>query len=309
MLPWQGTFMTPRPVILDCDTGTDDAIAIMLAGLHPDLDLLGVTTVFGNLPVTNTTDNTLRVLEHIGRGDVSVYAGAAGPIGPRPALPDLRVLPSALPLPRPTGSSRWQPAAEWLVEILRQAADPVTLVSTGPFSNLAAALALDPAIVGKLETVVLMGGSDRVPSVTPLAERNVWNDPVAADRVLAAGLDVVLVTLDATTSSPLSEADAHELEALDTPAGSATAALVRERIDLYAGASAPGTAPVHDAFTVAWLLDPAVVDLQPMQVRIELAEGSAYARTHIDDGEPNARVALTADGDRFRRLLLETFAG
>lgn len=301
--------MPPRPLILDCDTGTDDAIAIMLAGLHPEVDLLGVTTVFGNLPVANTTDNTLRVLEHIGRSDVSVYAGAGGPIAARPVPPDGRVLSPALQLPRPTGASRWQPAAEWLVETLREAAEPVTLVATGPFSNLAAALALDPAIAAAIDTVVLMGGSDKVASVTPLAERNVWNDPTAAERVLAAGLDVVLVTLDATTSAPLSEADADELAALGTPAGAATAAFVRERIDQYAGTSAPGTAPVHDPFTLAWLLDPSVLDLQPALVTIDLAPGPAYGRTDIGEGEPNARVALAADGDRFRRILMETFAG
>lgn len=301
--------MTPRPVILDCDTGTDDAVAIMLAALHPGLDLLGVTTVFGNLPVANTTDNTLRVLEYVGRGDVGVYSGAAGPVAPRPVPLDDRVLPPALPLPPPTGAARPQSAAEWIVETVSSMAEPVSLVATGPFSNLAAALAVEPAIAERLGTVVLMGGSDRAPSVTPLAERNVWNDPVAAERVLAAGLDVVLVTLDATTSAPLSAADSDTLESLGTPAGAASAAFLRERIGQYAGASAPGTAPVHDPFTVAWLLEPAVLDLRPARVRVELAEGPAYGRTHIDlDGEPELRVALTADRGSFLRTLLDTFA-
>lgn len=297
-----------RPVILDCDTGTDDAVAIMLAALHPDLELLGVTTVFGNLPVANTTDNTLRVLEHVGRPDVGVYAGAAGPLAPRPVPPDDRRLPPALALPAPTTQARPEPAVPWLVETLISATEPLTVVATGPFTNLAAALDAEPAITNSIEQLVLMGGAHRVPGVTPLAERNIWNDPVAAARVLAAGLDVALVTLDATLDAPLTAADADAFDELGTPAGTATAAFLRERIGQYAGSSAPGAAPLHDPFTVARLLDPSVVELTPALVRVGTAEGAAYGRTLLDlDAEPNAQVALEADADALNRLLLDTF--
>lgn len=302
------TCMT-RPVILDCDTGTDDAVAIMLAALHPGLELLGVTTVFGNLPVANTTDNTLRVLEHVGRPEIGVYAGAAGPIAPRPVPPDDRRLPAALALPAPTTTARALPAVDWLVEILTTTIEPVTLVATGPFTNLAAALEAEPSVAEAIDLIVLMGGAHRVPGVTPLAERNVWNDATAADRVLTAGLDVVLVTLDATTGAPLTDADADELDALDTPAGTASAAFLRERIGQYAGSAAPGAAPLHDPFTVAWLVEPSVLELTPASVRVDLAEGATYGRTVINpDAEPNARVALTAGPDALLRLLLATFA-
>lgn len=278
--------MTARPVILDCDTGSDDAVAIMFAALRPELELLGVTTVFGNLPVANTTDNTRWVLQHVGRRDVGVYAGADGPKAP----------------PRST-------ASEWLVETLRAASRPVTLVATGPFSNLAAALELDPTIAGGIECVVLMGGAHQVPGVTALAERNVWHDPAAADRVLTAGLDVVLVTLDATTSAPLTAAHADELEALGTAAGRASAGFVRERIEQYAGRSAPGAAPVHDPLTVAWLLDPSILELTAARVRVDLAVGPAHGRTVIEpDPAGPVRVALSADRDRFFDLLRESFA-
>ncbi len=301
--------MAGRPVILDCDPGTDDAVAIMLAALHPSLDLLGVTTAFGNLPVENTTDNTLRVLEHVGRGDVGVYAGAAGPIAPRPVPADDRLLPHALPLPAPKQPARQQPAVDWLVATLRDAEQPITVVATGPFTNVAAALAAEPSIADTIEAVVLMGGAHRAPGVTPLAERNVWNDPVAAGQVLAAGLDVVLITLDATTGSPLSEADANALHSLGTPAGVASAAFLSERIEQYAGNSTPGTAPLHDPFTIAWLLEPDVVELQPAQVRVDLAAGAAYGQTVIDvEATPNARVALTADSTLLMRTLMATFA-
>jgi inosine-uridine nucleoside N-ribohydrolase len=298
-----------RSVILVLYTGTDDAVAIMLAALHPGLELLGVTTVFGNLPVENTTDNTLRVLAHLGRQDIGVYAGAAGPLAPRPVSPDDRRLPPALALPEPTTRARPQPAVDWLVDTLATTTEPVTLVATGPFTNVAAALDAEPSIAEAIELLVLMGGAHRVPGVTPLAERNVWNDPAAAERVLTAGLDVVLITLDATSGAPLTAADADELDALGTPAGTASAAFLRERIGQYAGSSAPGAAPLHDPFTVAWLVEPSIVELTPASVRIDTAEGPAYGRTVIDlAGVPNARIALTADPDALRRLLLATFA-
>ena len=315
-----------RPVILDCDTGTDDAVAIMLAALHPDLDLLGVTTVFGNLPVANTTDNSRRILDYIGRPDIGVYAGAAGPIAPRPVPPDDRRLPLTLPLPPllPASCPSGLPelghgvarvanpgpvgAADWIVETLRSASEQVTLVATGPCSNLATALSAAPEIADAIDRVVLMGGAHQVPGVTPLAERNVWNDPVAADQVLAARLDAVLITLDATTSAPLTGGDADVLDALGTPAAAAAAAFLRERIGQYAASSAPGAAPLHDPFTVAWLIDPSVVHLEPARLTVELADGPAYGRTVIDlAAEPNARVALSADRDALVQLLVATF--
>jgi inosine-uridine nucleoside N-ribohydrolase len=310
---------TGRPVVLDCDTGTDDAVAIMLAALHPGLDLLGVTTVWGNLDVGHTTDNTLRVLDHVGRSDVPVHRGAARPLRPAPDPgAGARRLPPHLPLPSTTRAAATTPAAEWLVETLRAATRPVTLVATGPLTNLALALAADHGIVGGVEEVVLMGGSHAVANVTPRAERNVWNDAGAADAVLRAGFPrVVLVTLDATHEATLDRGDCARLRDLGTPAGAATADLVEERIEQYAGAPDPSgrpAAPVHDALAVAHLVDPGILGLRHLHVAVDTSDGPDHGRTAIDvDGgtgrAPNAHVALAADRVRFLDVLLSVLGG
>jgi inosine-uridine nucleoside N-ribohydrolase len=312
-----------RKVVLDCDTGTDDAVAIMLAALHPDIDLVAVTTVWGNAEVSVTTDNTLRVLGHVGCGDVPVFPGLDRPLTRRPpgvVLPAARTGadPSGhLPLPPPVHEARDQPAVEWLVETLRTTTERLTLVPTGPLTNLAAALVLDPTLVEAVEEVVAMGGSHAVGNVTASAERNFWNDPEAAAVVLAAGFErLVLVTLDATFGAALTSDHGRRLHELGTPAGTAAATFLEERIRDYA--SLPrmrrlGAAPVHDPVTVAYLLDRSVLGLRHVHVAVETTGRLTYGRSVIDldqvgGGAPNAHVALDADAERFFDLLSATFA-
>ncbi|MET0525985.1 MAG: nucleoside hydrolase, partial [Nocardioides sp.] len=204
------------PVILDCDTGTDDAVAIMAAALHPDLTLLGVTTVWGNHDVRHTTDNTLRVLDHVGRGDVPVHAGRNQPFRPRESpLPSGRDdLPSTLDLPAPVSAAGSSDAVAWLVDALRGAPEPVTLVPTGPLTNIAAAVAAAPDIVAAVRRVVALAGTHLQPGVRPLVERNVWCDPEAAAYDAAAGFDdLTFVGMDATFAAALDAADADRLAA------------------------------------------------------------------------------------------------
>lgn len=295
-----------RPVILDCDTGTDDAIAIMLAALHPDLELLGVSTVHGNHPVSVTTDNTLRILDHIGRSDIPVYAGADAPYSPRLAAPDSRILAPHLPLPEPTSSKQEQGAATWLAQTL--SASPVTFVATGPLTNLAAAIDLEPGLVDTVEEIVFLGGTQRIANVTALAERNVWNDPAAADKVFSAGFKrLVVVPLDATYRAQVTVEDAARLMALGTPAGRAAARLVHERIEQYAD-SGTQAAPVHDPLTVAYVIDKGVLSLQEVHVDVITAAGVAYGRTDVRRGDPNVLLALDADRIQYVDLLVSTFS-
>jgi len=292
----------PRRVILDCDTGTDDAIAIMLAALHPRLELLGVTTVHGNHPVADTTEHTLRVLDHIGQAHVGVYAGAGAAYARREAPLDPRVLPP-LGLPPATSRARPTPAAEWLVAIDA----PFTIVATGPLTNVAHALDLDPGLIDRVEELVFLGGSTGVPSVTPLAERNVWNDACAMQRVLEARFPrLTIVPLDATYRAQISSADADALQALGTPAATAAARFVRERIGQYAHERAE--APVHDPLAIATLLDPDVVTLREASATVELAAGERYGRTYFDLGGTGVRLAVDADRARFVELLLATLS-
>lgn len=306
------------PLILDCDTGTDDAVAILVAALHPDLDLLGVTTVWGNHDVAATTDNSLRVLGRVGRDDIGVHPGMNGPVRPRlERLPSGRAdLPPTLPLPAPT-SVAGSAAVEWLVETLRAATDPVSLVPTGPLSNVAAAVAADPAIVDAVGRLVVLGGSHREPGVTPYAERNVWCDPEAAHDVLTAGFrDLLLVTMDATFSAPLTAGDAAQLRAGGTVAAAMAADFVEDRIDWYRrdpAMAALGAAPLHDPLAVACLVDPEVLHVRDAAVSVERTDPTAYgaSRFSFDGTEPGApvRVALRADHDRFLGLLCGALGG
>lgn len=317
--------MAKRQLILDVDTGSDDAVAIMLAALHPELDLIGCTTVRGNLEIEHTTDNTLRVLDYIGRGDVGVYRGLGAPFAPRPfpvpAGTDRsrgKLHATHLPIPEPTSTAQDEPAVEWLVETFRAATDPITLVPVGPLTNIAAAVTADPAIVEAVDEIVVMGGGHEIGNVTPSAEFNIWKDPVAADVVFRAGFDrFVLVPLDATHQANISADQCRELESLGTPAGSAAARFISERIAGYDETqpmAQSGTAPVHDALCVAYLVQPNVVGLRPYHVAIETTGYLTYGRTVIDThrrgiDEPNAHVAMSADVQLFYDLLKAVFAG
>lgn len=285
------------PVVLDCDTGTDDAVAILLAALHPGLDLLGVTTVWGNHDVRDTTDNSLRVLDLVGRGDVGVHPGRNAPVRPRlEPLPSGRAdLPPTLDLPAPV-SVAGQDAVAWLVATLREATEPVALVATGPLTNLAAALHADPRLTEAVGRVVVLGGTHRRAGVTAYAERNVWCDPEAAADVFAARWrDLLLVTMDATFAAPLDRADAARLRALGTPAALAAAAFVEARIAWY-----DGPAPLHDPLAVAALVAPGLLTTLRASVEVERADAARYGATRFaaEPDERRGRLAVAVDADR-----------
>jgi len=311
----------PTSVILDVDTGTDDAIAIMMAALHPDIDLVACTTVWGNRPVVNTTDNTLRVLDYIDRSAVPVFRGLDQPFGrinvPGPSKDDQsggKMHPAQLDLPEATSVVREEHAVEWLVETLRTRTDQVTLVPVGPLTNIAAAITLDPRIVDAVGEIVIMGGAHAFGNCTPSAESNIWHDPVAADVVFTAGFErLVMVPLDATHDALVTGAQARELMELGTPAAVATAGCIQQRIvahDESQPQAVPDSAPIHDAVCIAYLLDPAVIPLNAYHVGIETTGLRTFGRTVIDvrrrgHEAPNAHVALTADAARFYELLKE----
>ena len=293
-----------RRVVLDCDSGTDDAVAIVLAALHPGLDLLGVTSVWGNVAVEHTTDNALRVLDLVGRPDVPVLKGSAGPLRAAPdAAARARHLKPHLPLP-PTERTPSGGAVEWLVETLSGATTPITLVPTGPLTNIARALAARPSLVDAVEEVVTMGGAHARANVTPSAERNAWWDAEAAHAVLTAGFRrLVMITLDATSQVRVTADDCDRWRRLGTPVATAVAGLVEERLEQYGG-----PAPVHDPLPVAYLVDPEVVALRHVHVAVETTGLLTYGRTVIDvdgvDGlPPNAHVALEVDAGRYLDLI------
>ncbi len=317
--------MTIR-VVLDCDTGTDDAFAIMLAALHPGIDLMAVSTVNGNVARANTTENTLRVLDHIGVR-VPVFAGAARPFM-RPDFPVPRHILNAdnpefqvayLDLPPSVTPVRDVSAVNMLIDTFMDPAnDDVVLVATGPLTNVALALIAEPRLAARIPRLVLMGGAHVGGNVSATAEFNIWVDPEAARTVFSAGLrEIVVVPLDATHSAPLTLADCEAFDALHTPAGSAAAAFLRHRIEQD---QTPGThkrepcAPVHDPLCVAYLLRPDVITSSGhFPVTVETTGEQTLGQLVIDirpwaPGPANATVAFTASAEVFREVLLEAFA-
>jgi inosine-uridine nucleoside N-ribohydrolase len=316
--------MTRRKLILDVDTGTDDAVAIMLAALHPALELVACTTVNGNVEVEHCTDNTLRVLDHIGRSDIPVHEGLSRPLV-REDFPVARSVEdragkfhgTTLPLPPPKSRKASNAAVEFLIETFRNATDAITLVPVAPLTNIAAALARYPKLVDLVPEVVIMGGGHEIGNVTPSAEFNIWADPEAAASVLSAGFrKITLVPLDATHRALVSRDDCAKLRALGTPAGDAAADITEPRIaahDESQQMATGGAAPVHDALAVASLIDRSVITTQRFHVAVETKGELTVGRTVIDThfrggGKPQCDVAFDADARRFVQLLTETFA-
>ncbi len=312
-----------RKLIIDCDTGSDDAVAIMLAALHPQLDLVGVTTVNGNVPVENCTDNSLRVLDFIGRGDIPVYEGLNRPIAradfpiPRAIKKSTGIHSKELPIPPARSRKRDMAAVEFLIETYRAATEEIALVPVGPLSNIAAAIALDPKFVERVPEIVIMGGAHHHGNVTPSAEFNIWADPDASASVFAAGFRrLVCVPLDATHEALVSLEDAKRMTEMGTPAGIASARFVEQRIRGY-DANQPmkerGAAPVHDAVCVAYLVDPSIITTEFRHVAVETMGALTVGRTVVDTnfrGEhaPNCHFAFHADRRKFVGMLAETFA-
>lgn len=312
----------PRKLILDVDTGTDDAVAIMLAALHPALDLVGVTTVNGNVVVEHCTDNSLRVLDFINRGDIPVYEGLNRPLVkadfpiPRALKKSTGVHGTELDVPPASSRKQAQSAVEFLIETYRATTEEIVLVPTGPLSNIAAAIALDPGFVDRVPEVVLMGGAHHHGNVTPSAEMNIWADADAAASVFAAGFrKLVCVPLDATHQALVSKADCAAMAAMGTPAGIAAARFIGRRIhgyDTNQPTGEAGTAPVHDALCVAYLVDPGVISTQFLHVAIETQGALTIGRTVVDitgrgGGAPNCHFAFGANRRAFVEMMLQTF--
>jgi inosine-uridine nucleoside N-ribohydrolase len=299
-------------IILDCDPGHDDAIALLLALGSPEVELLGVTTVCGNQTLEKTTANALRVLDHVGRPDVPVAAGAS-----RPLVRERRVArdvhgASGLDgpdLPPPARAPVGQHAIDWIASTLSAQTGPVTLVPTGPLTNVALFLARYPGLEHKLERVVLMGGSIGEGNVTPAAEFNIWADPEAARRVFSSGLDITMVGLDVTHRALMRDAHVQRLAG-----GGVAADLVADLHSFYAQHHRRryrwDGAPIHDAVAVAHVIDASLLELVECGVQVDTGPEPSRGRTYVDrwgsaGWEPNCKVAVEIDAERFMALLLE----
>jgi inosine-uridine nucleoside N-ribohydrolase len=298
-----------RDIILDCDPGHDDAIALLLALASAEVRLLGVTTVAGNQTLAKTTANAIRVLDHLGRDDVPVAAGAEGPlVRPSAVAADVHGEtgldgPDLPPARRPPHELH---AIDWIARALSENPRPVTLVPTGPLTNIALLLARYPQCSKRIERIVLMGGAAGEGNVTPAAEFNVWADPEAAHRVFASGLDVTMVGLDVTHQALITPA---HVAALHGRAGTLVADLYGFYSHFHADRYGWQGSPVHDAVAVAHVVDPTLLETVWRGVIVDTGPEPSRGRTHVDlrgdRWEANAHVAVGIDAERFLALLVE----
>ena len=300
--------MSATKILLDCDPGHDDAIALLLALASPELELLGVTTVAGNQTLEKTTANALRVLEFVGRTDVTVAAGADRPLVREQTVASNVHGETGLDgpdLPPPQTGAVEHHAVDFLADRIREHGGAVTLVPVGPLTNVALLLALHPD--ARPERIVLMGGAIAEGNVTPAAEFNIWADPEAAARVFESGLDVTMVGLDVTHKALFTPA--HE-ERLQGKVGD----MVRGLLGFYGNFHREiynfNGSPIHDAVAVAHVVREGIVETAHRHAVVDCQSELCRGRTVVDlwrrtRNEPNCHVGVGIDRDAFFALLLE----
>ncbi len=302
--------MAPTPVILDVDPGHDDALALMLACGAPELEVRAVTTVAGNVPLGKTTRNALRVLALIGRGDVPVGVGAEAPLA-RPLHTAENIHgESGLDGPElaePTFAPDGRGAVRLMADLVEASAEPITLVPTGPLTNVATFLEEHPRLKNNISRIVLMGGSMGLGNTTPAAEFNVYVDPEAARIVFESGLPITMVGLDVTHEAGAGPEAIERLRALG-PVGEVAAELVTFFAGTYRKVYGSDAPPIHDAVAVAAVVEPGILKTRPMRVEIEcesqLTRGETICDLHgIWSRPPNAEVALELDREAFFEVL------
>jgi inosine-uridine nucleoside N-ribohydrolase len=314
--------MTPVPVVLDCDPGHDDMVAILLAAASPALDLRAITTVGGNGSLEAVTRNALLTCTHAGIRDVPVAAGAAAPLLRRVdadedhagAVHGASGMDGA-DLGEPDVALDPRHAVDLIADVLRasDADAPVTIIPTGPLTNVALLLTRFPELKPRIGAIVLMGGAVATGNWRPLAEFNIWADPEAAHVVFSSGLPVTMCGLDVTHQALATEDVLARLRALDTPLSALVVDLLGFFADRYKSRWGFPAAPVHDPVAVARVIDPAIVGCVEANVVVELRGEHTRGATVVDrfgvtGRAPNAQVALELDHEAFWELVIDAVA-
>jgi len=320
----------PKRIILDSDPGVDDAMAIFLALRSPEVKIEAITAVSGNVPLSLTLPNALRLLEIAGRPDIPVASGAAVPLVRRLVTAKYAHGNNGLggvEFPEP----KLKPVAESAVELMRKVihASPgeITIVAVGPLTNVAAALISDPSLAAKIPEIVVMGGSLNGGNVTPSAEFNFYVDPEAARIVFDAGVPLTMVGLNVTNRVQMRDEHIRVLEAAKNPVSQAAGKIMRATLDRLGKERQITGFGMHDPVTMAHVIDPTILTLKDYYVQIETTgeltagESVAYSRAPMRASpplntalppvespeagfKPNCKVAVEADADKFFRLLL-----
>ena len=307
--------MTQIPLIIDCDTGVDDAVALLLAFASSELELLGVTTVAGNVSARLTARNTRMIRQIARREDVPVHAGCDRPLMRDPVeAADFHGESGlgSLPVFEPEAPAGPGHAVLFLIAtVMGRPPGTVTLAVTGPMTNVALAMRLEPQFAGRLKQIVAMGGArTEGGNITASAEFNIFADPHAAQIVLDSGAPVVLIGLDATHQV---RADAERIAAIHatgTPGGEAAATLLGFRQDIEWRLAGDKSSPLHDPCTIAFLIRPELFETRPARIEVECASpltlGHTAVEFRLDYAEPgHCQWVVKADGAGVFALLAE----
>ena len=318
-----------RKIIFDVDTGSDDALALMVGILSPEFDIVGICTVNGNLPVENTTENTLRVLELM-KADIPVIKGCGTPLLAR--LDPLRKLRQRsnngvsadgqevtyhapyLPLPPATTKPvEGTNAVSWYIDTLMNAKEKITLIMVGPLTNFALAYRAQPEIINNVEEILLMSGGHDQRNSTAASEYNVFIDPEATAIVLDCGAKITMMPLDATHKANMRPQHQALFESWGNAVGDFVAAEIEARLKAYNTMQPlhePDIAPIHDALCVLYLLDPTVITkMKHMRCDVVcggIADGQTLFDTrHFNDAPKNVYVCLDTDEEKFANMLVD----
>lgn len=308
----------PHPIIIDTDPGQDDAVAILLALASPELEVLGITAVAGNVPLALTELNARKICELAGRSDIKVYSGAIRPM--------VRSLVTAEEvhgktgldgpvLPDPVMPLQTQHAVDFLVDtFMSHPAGTITLCTLGPLTNVALALVREPRIASRIKQIVAMGGGYfEQGNVTPSAEFNIYVDPHAARIVFEAGIPLTLIPLDCTHQALTTASRVEAFRAMPNASGPAVAAMLDffERFDENKYGTDGG--PLHDPCVIAWLLKPSLFTGRLVNVSVECESELTMGATVVDwwgvtKRPRNATVVRSIDAEAFFNLLIDRIA-
>lgn len=304
----------PLPIILDCDPGHDDAIALILALASPELELKAVTTSAGNQTPEKTLRNALRILTLLQRSDIPVAGGAVKPLMRELIIADNVHGESGLDgpeLPEPNFAPQQCNAVELIAKTLRESAEPVTIVATGPLTNIALLLTSHAELQPKIARIVIMGGAAGLGNWTPAAEFNIYVDPEAAEIVFQSGLPMVMAGLDVTHRAQIMSEDIERFRQLGNP----VAAVVADLLDFFMEYHKQEKwgfqgAPLHDPCTIAWLIKPSMFTCVERWVGVETQGKYTQGMTVVDyygltNNAPNTTVMMDIDRQAFVDLLVE----
>ncbi|MCQ4169447.1 MULTISPECIES: pyrimidine-specific ribonucleoside hydrolase RihA [Hafnia] len=302
------------PIILDCDPGHDDAIALILALASPELELKAVTTSAGNQTPDKTLRNALRILTLLQRSDIPVAGGAVKPLMRELIIADNVHGESGLDgpdLPEPNFAPQTCNAVELIAQTLRASQQPVTVVATGPLTNIALLLTSHPELHAKISRIVIMGGAAMLGNWTPAAEFNIYVDPEAAEIVFQSGLPIVMAGLDVTHRAQIMSEDIERFRHLSNPVADVVADLLDFFMEYHKQEKwGFQGAPLHDPCTIAWLIKPEIFTCVDRWVGVETQGKYTQGMTVVDyysltANQPNTTVMMDVDRQAFVDLLVE----